>query len=201
MRMATFSLALRVLPFRSVRRPLNKEGLQTRVAALLATNACWEAGQLISDAIVDHVESSSLWNDWAVVPFTAGQLRDAERALLRAIHLDPPCIPAAEHLGTMLHCQGKRAEALPHLLRAHHDAKDPQRELLAQLIASCDSGISAAQSPERCALLAPPRQLPCRPNAPNACVRPQRHQQLRIACLAPRHSLPCLDRLAKCRQI
>ena len=116
--------------------------LQSQVAALLASGAFWDAAQLVSDAIADQGESSSLWNDWAVVQFTAGQLENAERALCRSLRLDPNFSPATENLGTLLFSQGKLTEAIPYLRQAHQAAKGTQRDILTQLIASCETGAS-----------------------------------------------------------
>lgn len=117
--------------------PVTQTELQIRVTQLLEQNEHREAAQLLSDAIAEHGESCTLWNDWAVAQCAAGRFDDAERAFRRALQVDPAYAPAIENLGTLLCSMGKKREALPLLLQARDLASGAQRENLEKLAAMC----------------------------------------------------------------
>ena len=70
--------------------------------------------------------------------YAAGQLTDAERALRRAIRLDPDFAPAAENLGALLFghlCKGEpTAAAAPWGLRAHMALEQVEFEYVVSLL-------------------------------------------------------------------
>jgi len=106
---------------------------------LLGKSRFREAAQLISDAIAKHGESAELWNDWAVIQYGMGELEDAEKALRRALRLDPDSAGAAENLGALLFAQSRKAEAAPWLTQAMQAASGEKRDVLERLIAQCNS--------------------------------------------------------------
>lgn len=108
--------------------------LEKRIAELLSLKCYQEAAQLISEEIAQSGESSSLWNDWAVIHCAAGDHVDAERALRRALQLDSHNVAAAENLKLLLARQGKTAEGTPNLQAAIVAAEGPQRDVLAKLL-------------------------------------------------------------------
>ena len=68
------------------------------------------AAELLSDAISNGA-SALLWNDWAAVQVTLGQLHDAERGFCAALQLDSSSTQAMENLGALLFARGCHAEA------------------------------------------------------------------------------------------
>jgi len=111
--------------------------LEPRISELLSAGRLRDAAQIISDQIAESGEAAWLWNDWAMVQFVAGEFSDAERALRRALALEPESGPCLENLGALLFALDRKSEALPYLRSALTSAQGPQLDTLRRLIASC----------------------------------------------------------------
>src|SRR5260221_12875840 len=85
-----------------------------RAEALYQQKDFVAASQLLSDAIAE-APSARLWNDWAAVQVSLGQLHDAEGGFRVALQLDPASTQAAENLGALLFARGCHAAAAPRL--------------------------------------------------------------------------------------
>jgi tetratricopeptide (TPR) repeat protein len=96
------------------------------------------ASQLLSDGIA-QAPSARLWNDWAAVQCSLGQLLDAERGFRAALQLDPCSRLAAENLGTLLFARGCHAEAAPLLRQALTGASAQTRPVIERILAQCDA--------------------------------------------------------------
>lgn len=103
------------------------------------------ASQLLSDAISD-APSARLWNDWAAVQVSLGQLQDAEGGFRLALHLDPSSTQAAENLGALLFARGCHAEAAPLLRKALAGASSQTRPVIEQLLTHCEAEGRPAES-------------------------------------------------------
>ena len=94
------------------------------------------AAELLSDAISAQ-PSALLWNDWAAVQVTLGQLRDAERGFRAALQLDPSSTQAMENLGALLFARGCHAEAARYLHQVLPHASAEKRGVIENILAAC----------------------------------------------------------------
>ncbi|MGC2707342.1 MAG: hypothetical protein WA361_22715, partial [Candidatus Acidiferrales bacterium] len=92
-----------------------------------------EASSMLSAALLQG-ESPDLWNDWAVV-----QLSVAERALRRALLLNPTHSDAAANLGVLLFSTGKRNDAAIFLRQALSFATGAAQTHVQTLLDLCES--------------------------------------------------------------
>jgi tetratricopeptide (TPR) repeat protein len=120
------------------------------------------ASQLLSDGIA-QVPSTKLWNDWAAVQVSLGQLQDAERGFRAALQLDPCSSQAAENLGALLFARGCHAEAAP-LLQQSLACDSPQtRPVIENILAQCATSAhqsSATATPASLSAAAAPLTAP-----------------------------------------
>ena len=98
---------------------------------------------MLSDGIA-QAPSAKLWNDWAAVQVSLGQLQDAERGFRAALQLDPCSFQAAENLGALLFARGCHAEAAPLLQQSLAGASPQTRPIVENILAQCAA--SAHQS-------------------------------------------------------
>ena len=63
--------------------------------------------------LLDDGETSELWNDWAAVQLTSGDVERAEAGFSRALELDPDNTDATINLGVLLLSRGDSTRALP----------------------------------------------------------------------------------------
>src|ERR1700752_4158807 len=103
-----------------------------RAEALYQQKEFAAASQLLSDAICE-APSARLWNDWAAVQVSLGQLQDAEGGFRAALQLDPGSTQAAENLGALLFARGFQAEAAPLLQQALAGASTQTRPVIEQI--------------------------------------------------------------------
>lgn len=94
------------------------------------------AAQVLSDGIAIG-PSAILWNDWAAVQVSLGQLRDAEQGFRAALQLDPSSIQAMENLGALLFARGCHAEAAPLLRKVLPSATPEKRSVIEAILAQC----------------------------------------------------------------
>ncbi|HET7107473.1 MAG TPA: TylF/MycF/NovP-related O-methyltransferase [Candidatus Acidoferrum sp.] len=94
------------------------------------------AAQLLSDGI-SEAPSAKLWNDWAAVQVSLGQLQDAERGFRAALQLDPGSTQAAENLGALLFARGCHAEAAPLLRQSLAAASPDVQPVIEEMLAQC----------------------------------------------------------------
>ena len=113
------------------------------------------ASQLLSDGICE-APSAKLWNDWAAVQVSLGQLLDAERGFRAALHLDPSSTQAAENLGALLFARGCHAEAAPLLRQALAGASAQTRPVIEQILAHCEAGGPSAEPAAMAATISDP---------------------------------------------
>ena len=76
-----------------------------------------DALRLLGEAIAEG-ETSERWCDWAAVQLAARNSTDAEKALRRALKLEPENLQVAARLGAVLASLGRIDEALPLLQRS-----------------------------------------------------------------------------------
>jgi hypothetical protein len=110
--------------------------LHRRAKELYQLGKLSEAAQLFSEAIAQS-PTSELWNDWAAVQTSLGQLGDAERGFRIALRLDHGFHLAAENLGALLFAQGRFAEAEPLLQQSSPLAPDENRVTIEKMLARC----------------------------------------------------------------
>jgi Tfp pilus assembly protein PilF len=86
------------------------------VQAWLVRAASWQAWGAYAEAVQDFAQAASLTPrrpmilvNLATCQTELGQLADAERALRRALELDPGCVPALANLASVLVRQGMLA--------------------------------------------------------------------------------------------
>ena len=72
-------------------------------------------------AILQTNDNSEIWNDWASAQAAAGQLREAERGLKRALQIDPRNSQAAQNLSALL-----RMPAAPRVNQTTGNERLPQ---------------------------------------------------------------------------
>src|SRR6202035_6184185 len=73
---------------RSMATPQLINDILQQAEALFHQGQFTAASQLLSDGIA-QAPSAKLWNDWAAVQVSLGQLQDAERGFHAALQLDP----------------------------------------------------------------------------------------------------------------
>ena len=110
-----------------------------RAEALYQQGEFAAASQLLSDGI-SEAPSAKLWNDWAAVQVSLGQLQDAERGFRAALQLDPSSTQAAENLGALLFARGCHSEAAPLLRQSLAGASAQTRPVIEQILAHCEAG-------------------------------------------------------------
>ena len=103
------------------------------------------ASQLLSSGIAD-CPSAILWNDWAAVEASLGNLEDAERGFRAALHLDPAFTEAVENLGALLMARGRPAEAVPLLKRSLIGASAQKRAVIEDILLRSNLPASAEPS-------------------------------------------------------
>src|SRR5258708_24406847 len=91
--------------------PKEKHGL---AATFFAANRHEEALACLRSLLAEE-ESSSIWNDYAVIQFASGKFDEAEVAFRIALSIDTHNAQAAFSLGALLHQQSRLAEALSFL--------------------------------------------------------------------------------------
>ncbi|HUL32986.1 MAG TPA: TylF/MycF/NovP-related O-methyltransferase [Candidatus Eisenbacteria bacterium] len=94
------------------------------------------AARLLSDGISES-PSALLWNDWAAVQVSLGQLRDAERGFRTALQIDPTSVQAMENLGALLFARGCHAEAAAYLKMVLPLAAQEKRSLIEKMLVKC----------------------------------------------------------------
>jgi tetratricopeptide (TPR) repeat protein len=110
--------------------------LHQRAKELYQKGKLSEAAQLFSEAVAQN-PTSELWNDWAAVQTSLGQLRDAERGFRFALQLDNRFHLAAENLGALLFAQGRFSEAEPLLQRSLPLAPEENRTTIEKMLTRC----------------------------------------------------------------
>ena len=122
---------------------------------LFKKGECISAAQLLSDAIAIE-PSAPLWNDWAAVQASLGQLEDAERGFRAALQLDPSSLLAMENLGALLFACGSQAEAARLLRRVLPRAAGEKRTLIERILAKCaEAGAFSASVEEPIRIASP----------------------------------------------
>jgi len=106
---------------------------------------CVAAAQLLSEAIAD-TPSAILWNDWAAVQASMGQLQDAERGFRMALQFDPLSVQAMENLGALLFSRECYAEAALLLRQVLPAASAEKRQLIERILAKCDAAVASSDS-------------------------------------------------------
>lgn len=104
------------------------------------------AAELLSDAISTG-PSALLWNDWAAVQVTLGQLRDAERGFRAALQLDPTSTQAMENLGALLFARGCHAEAARWLQQVLPYADAQKKVVIEDILAACSQAGDSSEDP------------------------------------------------------
>ena len=94
------------------------------------------AAQILSEGIAIG-PSATLWNDWAAVQVSLGELRDAERGFRAALRLDPTSIQAMENLGALLFARGCHAEAASLLRKVLPCTTAEKRSVIETILARC----------------------------------------------------------------
>ena len=115
--------------------PQMQADLHQRAKQLYQQGQLQEAAQLFSEAIA-QAPTSELWNDWAAVQTSLGQLGDAERGFRFALRMDQEFYLAAENLGALLFAQGRFGEAEPLLQQCLHVAAE-NRATIETMLARC----------------------------------------------------------------
>ena len=110
--------------------------LRQRAKELYQSGQLSEAAQLFSDAIAQS-PTSELWNDWAAVQTSLGQLADAERGFRLALRLDRGFTLATENLGALLFALGRFAEATPLLQQSLGFAPEANRPTIEKMLVRC----------------------------------------------------------------
>lgn len=109
-----------------------------RAEALYQQGEFAAAAQLLSEEI-SEAPSAKLWNDWAAVQVSLGQLQDAEQGFRAALQLDPDSRQAAENLGALLFARGSYPEAAPLLRQSLANAPAQTRPVIEQILARCEA--------------------------------------------------------------
>lgn len=122
-------------------RELHPLSPQAAAIRLFLDGQVVEASSLLSTALLQG-ESPDLWNDWAVV-----QLSVAERALRRALLLNPAHPDAAANLGVLLFSTGKRSDAAVFLRQALRFATGAAQAHVQALLDLCEPRSSATPAP------------------------------------------------------
>jgi len=92
--------------------------------------------QLLGEAIAEG-ETSERWNDWAAIQLAAHNPADAEKALRRALKLEPENLQVAANLGGVLASLGKTGEAIPLLERSQSGLAAEEKAIVSQLLLQC----------------------------------------------------------------
>jgi tetratricopeptide (TPR) repeat protein len=116
--------------------PQVQSDLHQRAKELYQLGQFNDAMQLFSDAIAER-PTSELWNDWAAVQTSLGQLADAERGFHMALRLDPSFALAVENLGALLFACGRFAEAIPLLEQSLSAAPEENRVTIEEMLLRC----------------------------------------------------------------
>src|SRR5260370_16950841 len=101
-------------------------------ATFFAANRNDEALTCLRSLLAEE-ESSSIWNDYAVIHFASGKFDEAEVAFRIALSMDAHNAQAAFSLAALLHHQSRLAEALPFLRQGLPTPPSPQRSMPHQL--------------------------------------------------------------------
>ncbi len=102
------------------------------------------AAQILSDAIADG-PTALLWNDWAAVQVSLGQLRDAEAGFRAALQLDSASTQAMENLGALLFARGCHVEAARHLQQVLPHASGEKHSVIERILAKCSEAAPSAE--------------------------------------------------------
>ncbi len=125
------------------------------------------AALLLSEGIAES-PSATLWNDWAAVQASMGQLLDAERGFRAALQCDRDSALAAENLGALLYARGCHSEAAPFLRQALAAASPEKVATLEMLLAQCPANGAPGELPSAKAnLVNPPAAPSARPWDPS----------------------------------
>jgi len=92
-----------------------------------------DALQLLGEALAEG-ETGERWNDWAAVQLAANNPTDAEKALRRALKLEPQNLQWAANLGGVLMSLGKPEEAMPLLERSQPGLAADEKTVVSQLL-------------------------------------------------------------------
>lgn len=116
--------------------PQTQSDRHQRAKDLYQSGQLDEAAQLFSEAIAES-PTSELWNDWAAVQTSRGQLLDAERGFRLALRLNGRFTLATENLGALLFAQGRLAEAFPLLQQSLAVSPEENRPAIENMLARC----------------------------------------------------------------
>jgi glycosyltransferase involved in cell wall biosynthesis len=86
------------------------------------------------EELLAATETAELWNDWAAVQMSAGDLGKAETGFARALELDSQNTDATANLGLLLLGKGDAVRGLPLLTRVLPALPEEQRKLVEALL-------------------------------------------------------------------
>ncbi len=104
-------------------------------ATFFAANRNDEALTCLRSLLAEE-ESSSIWNDYAVIHFASGKFDEAEVAFRIALSIDAHNAQAAFSLGALLHQQSRLAEALPFLRLGLTSTASAESSMAEQLLST-----------------------------------------------------------------
>jgi len=109
------------------------EDQHQRALILFRQGSYKEAAELL-DGILESLETSEIWNDWATAQLMCNRTAESEQGYRRALLMDPANMLAAGNLGVLLSNTGRVPEALPLLERAAAASSGSEREALLRLL-------------------------------------------------------------------
>src|SRR5712671_3919411 len=104
-------------------------------ATFFAANRNDEALACLRSLLAEQ-ESTSTWNDYAVIHFASGKFDEAEVAFRVALSIDTHNAQAAFSLGALLHQQSRLAEALPFLRQGLTSPASAESSMAEQLLST-----------------------------------------------------------------
>ncbi|MGA8220530.1 MAG: putative sugar O-methyltransferase, partial [Candidatus Acidiferrales bacterium] len=95
-----------------------------------------DAVHLLGEDIAEG-ETSERWNDWAAVQLATQNVTGAEKALRRALKLEPQNLLTAANLGAVLASLGRTDEAIPLLERSWPGLATAEKAIVTNLLLQC----------------------------------------------------------------